>query len=101
MMSDEEMAAFTAQYQPEFSAQAFLSTTAAPKVRKWGTEPKPSAAPMEHMEKAKEKSPWLCPHCREGSLQLVHGRNGDFWGCTNYPNCTATYDDAKGRPVLP
>ena len=55
MMSDEEMAAFTAQYQPEFSAQAFLSTTAAPKVRKWGTEPKPSAAPMEHMEKAKEK----------------------------------------------
>ena len=101
MMSDEEMAAFTAQYQPELSAQAFLSTTAVPKVRKWGTEPKPSAAPMEHMEKAKEKSPWLCPHCREGSLQLVHGRNGDFWGCTNYPNCTATYDDDKGRPVLP
>ncbi|MCR5558847.1 MAG: DNA topoisomerase 3 [Schwartzia sp.] len=101
MMSEDEMAAFTAQYQPELSAQAFLAQTAAPKVRKWGTEPKPSAAPMEHMTKPKEKSPWLCPHCKEGSLQMVHGRNGDFWGCSNYPNCTATYDDNKGRPVLP
>ena len=101
MMSDEEMAAFTAQYQPEFSAQAFLAQTAPPKVRKWGGDPKPSAAPMEHMQKPKEKSPWLCPRCKEGSLQLVHGRNGDFWGCSNYPSCTATYDDNKGRPVLP
>ncbi len=40
-------------------------------------------------------------YCKEGSLRFVRGKNGGFWGCSNYPSCTATYDDANGKPVLP
>ena len=42
----------------------------------------------------------LCPHCREGHLRRVRGKNGYFWGCSNYPRCTATFDDDHGKPAL-
>jgi DNA topoisomerase-3 len=42
----------------------------------------------------------LCPRCREGRLRRINGKNGAFWGCTNYPHCTATYDDIKGKPNI-
>ena len=42
----------------------------------------------------------LCPHCKDGNLRRIHGRNGWFWACSNYPHCTATYDDNNGMPVL-
>lgn len=29
----------------------------------------------------------VCPRCK-GDLVLRHGKYGDFWGCSNYPNCT-------------
>ncbi|MGN0941473.1 MAG: DNA topoisomerase 3 [Selenomonadaceae bacterium] len=64
----------------------------------------PSAMPMEKLARANDKttgaSDILCPHCREGHLRRINGRNGYFWGCTNYPRCTATYDDNNGSPVL-
>ncbi len=69
----------------------------------WGDKPKYSASPMEHMEKATAKSDadrYLCPRCREGHLRSLHGRNGIFWGCSNYPRCTATFDDDHGKPLL-
>ena len=53
-----------------------------------------SAAPK------KEAAKYLCPHCREGTLQRIRGSNGLFWGCSNYPHCTATYDDERGEPAL-
>lgn len=60
--------------------------------------------PMEKLARANDKttgaSDILCPHCREGHLRRINGRNGYFWGCTNYPRCTATYDDNNGSPVL-
>lgn len=31
----------------------------------------------------------ICPRCG-GKLVLRHGRNGDFYGCSNYPRCTFT-----------
>ena len=69
----------------------------------WSDKPKFSASPMEHLQKegadAKEKK-YLCPRCREGHLRRIQGRNGVFWGCSNYPRCTATFDDEKGRPLL-
>ncbi|MBQ3970671.1 MAG: topoisomerase DNA-binding C4 zinc finger domain-containing protein, partial [Selenomonadaceae bacterium] len=40
------------------------------------------------------------PKCREGNLRRINGRNGAFWGCSNYPRCTATFDDGKDGPVL-
>ena len=69
----------------------------------WSDKPKYSASPMEHMEKngtGQEKDKYLCPRCREGHLRSLHGRNGVFWGCSNYPRCTATFDDDHGRPLL-
>ena len=70
--------------------------------------PKFSARPLEHMKEhetvrsrqAAGTEKYLCPHCREGHLRQIRGKNGTFWGCTNYPRCTATFDDAKNKPVL-
>ncbi|MBQ5833133.1 MAG: topoisomerase DNA-binding C4 zinc finger domain-containing protein, partial [Selenomonadales bacterium] len=43
---------------------------------------------------------FLCKQCKQGILRLIRGKNGSFWGCSNYPSCTATYNDENGRPVL-
>ena len=66
----------------------------------WADKPKYSASPMEHMEKDVASSSFLCPRCREGHLRSIHGKNGVFWGCSNYPRCTATFDDDHGKPLL-
>ena len=74
----------------------------------WEDKPKYSARPMEKLQREEKQAgqavpqgnKYLCPKCREGHLRLIKGRNGAFWGCTNYPRCTATFDDAKGAPVL-
>lgn len=98
-LSEEEMAAFTATYRPELSAQSFLARTAPPP-RPWREKPKRPAAALEHTTAdVPERAP-LCPRCRAGRLHLVHGRNGDFWGCSNYPRCTASYDDQQGHPAI-
>ena len=67
------------------------------------SKPKISAAPLEakatkHTNVNTQK--YLCPRCKEGNLRRIHGRNGYFWSCSNYPHCTATYDDNNGIPVL-
>lgn len=76
----------------------------------WGYSDKPkfSASPLEQMHReeqankpATDANKYLCPRCREGHLRRIQGRNGSFWGCTNYPRCTATFDDdSRGNPVL-
>lgn len=74
----------------------------------WAEKPKYSASPLEHMREnetvqsknAADKEKYLCPRCREGHLRQIRGKNGTFWGCTNYPRCTATFDDEKNKPVL-
>ena len=76
--------------------------------RRWQDKPRYSASPMEKLKKeeasgkrqSSDDKKWLCPHCREGHLRRIRGRNGYFWGCTNYPRCTVTYDDQHGAPVL-
>ena len=98
-LSEEEMAAFTATYRPELSAQSFLARTASPP-RSWTEKPKRPAAALEHTPADVPENAPLCPRCREGRLRLVHGRNGDFWGCSNYPRCTASYDDQQGQPLV-
>lgn len=42
-----------------------------------------------------------CPQCGQGVLQKRNGRNGQFWGCSRYPECRASYDDAGGAPKKP
>ncbi len=62
-----------------------------------------SAAPMEKLgQRGAEDNgkKYLCPKCREGSLRKIKGKNGDFWGCSNYPRCTATFDDDHNMPLL-
>ena len=95
------MAAFFAEYQPTLSVSSYGGANSTRKKTWRGDKPKYSAAPMERMEKKSNKSNFLCPHCKEGFLRFIRGKNGGFWGCTNYPSCTATYDDANGKPVLP
>ena len=70
-------------------------------------KPKYSASPLEKMKQREREGKWktaadsiLCPQCREGHLRKIRGKNGEFWGCSNYPRCTATFDDSKGKPVL-
>lgn len=41
-----------------------------------------------------------CPRCGIGVLQKRHGKNGDFWGCSNYPRCRLTCNDKAGKPDL-
>ena len=40
-----------------------------------------------------------CPGCRKGVLQMINGRLGPFWGCTEYrstPSCLYTRDIGSG-----
>ena len=107
-LSAEEMAAFRAEYQPTVSAQQLIAQkrdgSQSGGFSRWGDKPKYSASPLEHTAGTDAKpaagDSCLCPRCREGQLRRINGKNGAFWGCTNYPHCTATFDDDKGKPVL-
>ena len=44
----------------------------------------------------KEGAP-TCPTCG-GALVKRKGKNGAFWGCTNYPKCRTSFDDKDGKP---
>jgi len=33
---------------------------------------------------------YVCPTCKGGELLRRHGKNGDFYGCSNYPYCDRT-----------
>jgi len=106
-MSEEEMREFNQQFQlmDSFSASFGGSTprnnrTSSQRSANKATE---SAAPMEKLgQRGAEDNgkKYLCPKCREGSLRKIKGKNGDFWGCSNYPRCTATFDDDHNMPLL-
>ena len=87
---------------PEADAKSYAAQQkkASSSWQSWADKPKYSASPMEHMAKDASSSDYLCPRCREGHLRSIHGRNGVFWGCSNYPRCTATFDDDHGKPLL-
>ena len=59
-----------------------------------------SASPLEQAKDIKIDKKYLCTRCKEGNLRRVRGKNGWFWACSNYPHCTATYDDNQGIPVI-
>ena len=41
-----------------------------------------------------------CPNCADGHLRQRTSESGKFWGCTNYPDCKATFPDKRGKPDL-
>lgn len=40
---------------------------------------------------------WRCPTCGH-LLKQRKGRSGIFWGCSQYPLCTASFADQDGQP---
>lgn len=40
--------------------------------------------------------PW-CPQCNS-VMKMRKGKHGEFWGCTDYPNCRGTRPVTKDRP---
>ena len=38
-----------------------------------------------------------CPNCGS-ALVKRKGKNGEFWGCSAYPKCRASFDDRDGKP---
>ena len=39
-----------------------------------------------------------CPACGRGVMQKRKGKHGEFWGCTAFPQCRMTANDAGGKP---
>ena len=91
---------YAARMEADAKSYAAQQKKASSSWQSWADKPKYSASPMEHMAKDAASSDYLCPRCREGHLRSIHGRNGVFWGCSNYPRCTATFDDDHGKPLL-
>ena len=50
-------------------------------------------------KKSSKKSNVKCPRCG-APMFLRNGKNGSFWGCSNYPECRITADDKNGKPVF-
>tara|TARA_B100000700_G_scaffold267699_1_gene307852 strand:- start:130995 stop:133505 length:2511 start_codon:yes stop_codon:yes gene_type:complete len=49
-------------------------------------------------KKEKQTSNYSCPNCEKGKLVKRKGKNGDFWGCNNYPECKTSVPDNNGKP---
>lgn len=41
-----------------------------------------------------------CPKCTAGTVLKRKGKKGYFWGCSRYPECSATFSDKGGKPDL-
>jgi len=54
----------------------------------------------EGMNMTAQKNGTQCPVCEQGVLRKRTGKNGDFWGCSLYPECKATVSDEAGKPNL-
>lgn len=39
-----------------------------------------------------------CPRCKVGIMKKRKGKYGEFWGCSNYPECKMSCDDKNGKP---
>lgn len=58
-----------------------------------GTSKKPDS------KKSTKKSSVKCPRCG-APMFLRNGKNGAFWGCSNYPDCKMTANDNHGKPAF-
>ena len=57
------------------------------------------SADNSNPKKSSKKSNVKCPRC--GALMFLrNGKNGAFWGCSNYPECKMTANDNNGKPVF-
>ena len=58
-----------------------------------------SKSKKSNSKKSSKKSNVKCPRC--GAVMFLrNGKNGAFWGYSNYPECKMTADDKNGKPVF-
>ena len=55
-----------------------------------------SSASEHGLESFQKQAP-ACPECSK-PLHRRKGKNGFFWGCSGYPECTVTFPDHEGKP---
>ena len=47
----------------------------------------------------KQKSDYKCPNCKNGYLIIRNGKNGEFYGCNDFPKCkTLANKTESGKP---
>ena len=56
-------------------------------------------ADSSNSKKSSKESNVKCPRCG-APMFLRNGKNGSFWGCSNYPDCKMTANDNNGKPVF-
>jgi ssDNA-binding Zn-finger/Zn-ribbon topoisomerase 1 len=45
--------------------------------------------------------PYPCPECQKGYMRRIKGKNGYFWGCSEYRSgCKCTASDKNGKPCF-
>lgn len=47
---------------------------------------------MKNLKKIEVPTGIQCPKCKTGEYMIKWGRNGQFFACSNYPECTSTED---------
>ena len=69
------------------------------KVMAWAEIPEslPTVTRTNSASLGVDTEPPLCEICNS-PMRQVDGRNGLFWGCTNYPNCDFTKNIPKTQP---
>lgn len=67
----------------------------------WNAEPK-CEAKFDDKQGKPDTAPkpiHKCPTCNTGSLRLINGENGKFWGCSRYKEgCKTSFPDKQGKP---
>ena len=48
------------------------------------------------ISKISEKT-YYCPSCKQ-AMRRIEGKMGPFWGCSDFPKCKTTRNDADGKP---
>ena len=56
-------------------------------------------AKAEHAEIKVAEGTFFCPQCKSAMVKR-QGKNGIFWGCSNYPSCKFTCEDKDGKPIF-
>jgi DNA topoisomerase-1 len=58
---------------------------------------------MRNIKREDVATDLVCPKCKEGTLAIKFGRNGEFLACNRYPECDFTSDfqrDGEGQIVI-
>lgn len=64
-------------------------------------EIKPAPPSEDDKNNSEDRSKWImCPICKTGHFVKRNGKNGEFFGCSNYPSCRATCNAKDDKPDI-